>query len=82
MVSQTDYTRSLYPFNNFCASSVGDSVPSTWAGVLGLANGTPRKSVWFMFKAPADLDGDGNEAVLIELNQELTLTNHTQMLLI
>jgi hypothetical protein len=71
----TDYTRSLYPFNNFCASSVGDSVPSTWAGVLGLANGTPRKSVWFMFKAPADLDGDGNEAVLIELNQELTLTN-------
>ena len=30
-----------------------------------------------MFKAPADLDSDGNEAVLIELNQEtISLNTH------
>ncbi len=28
-----------------------------------------------MFQAPSDLDGDGNEAVLIELNQETVSLN-------
>ena len=73
----SDYDRSLYPFNNFCATAVGDSVPSTWAGFAGAGDKQPRKTVWFMFKAPADLDSDGNEAVLIELNQEtISLNTH------
>ncbi|HMY23994.1 MAG TPA: T9SS type A sorting domain-containing protein, partial [Chitinophagales bacterium] len=70
-----DYDRNLYPFNNFCATAVGDSVPSTWGGFAGAGDKQPRKTVWFMFQAPSDLDGDGNEAVLIELNQETIAIN-------
>lgn len=70
-----DYDRNLYPFNNFCATAVGDSVPSTWGGFAGAGDKMPRKTVWFMFQAPSDLDGDGNEAVLIELNQETIAIN-------
>lgn len=71
----SDYDRSLYPFNNFCATSVGDSVPSNWGALFGAVDAQPRKTVWFMFKAPDDLDGNGDEAVEIELNQELFSTN-------
>lgn len=66
-----DYDRFEYPFQNFCATNNNDSVPTDWNGIFGVADATPRKSVWFMFRAPNDLDGNGEEAVEIRLNQEL-----------
>ncbi len=71
----TDYDRSVYPFNNFCATAAGDSTPANWGAIFGAVDGKPRKSVWFMFKAPADLDNNGEEAVEIALNQELISLN-------
>ncbi|MBK9329591.1 MAG: T9SS type A sorting domain-containing protein [Sphingobacteriales bacterium] len=71
----SDYDRSVYPFNNFCATAVGDSTPANWGAIFGAVDGKPRKSVWFMFKAPADLDNNGEEAVEIALNQELISLN-------